>query len=108
VSYWLIGIKKEELDGEGTPLFLECFRNAAWKLGDNPRPSVLFYVTVAKAARHRQLRWGDEYARFYYIDGFVAQAAADLGVGLHALEQVEQPTGAEPAQVIKLPTSYWH
>ena len=108
VSYWLIGIKKEELDAEGEPLFVAHLRNATWKLGDNPRPSVIFHVTAAKATRHRQLRWGDEYAHFPYVDPFAAQAATDLGIGLHALEEVEQPIGAEPAQVVKLPTSYWH
>jgi hypothetical protein len=108
VSYWLIGIRKEELDARGIPLFVEYFRNALWTLGDNPRPSVVFHVTAAKASRHRQHRWGDEYAHFFYIDAFAAQGAADLGISLHVLEEVEQPTGAEPAQVLKLPTSYWH
>jgi|SRR6185437_1517021 len=107
VSYWLIGIKKEELDAEGVPVFVEHLRNAGWKLGENPRPSVLFHVAGAKASRHRQLRWGDEYAQFYYIDAFTAQAVSDVGVSLNLLEEVEQPTGAEPAQVVKLPTSYW-
>ena len=108
VSYWLIGIRKEELDAEGAPLFVEHLRNAQWKLGDNPRPTVVFHVMGLKAWRHRRLRWGDEYAHFIYIDAFAAEAAVDLGISLHRLEEVEQPTGAEPAQVIKLPTSYWH
>ena len=108
VSYWLIGIRKEELHADGAPLFVEHLRTASWSLGDNPRPSVLFHVKALKASRHRQLRWGDKYAHFYYIDSFAAQAAADLGISLHALEEVEQPSGAEPAQVVKLPTSYWH
>lgn len=108
VSYWLIGIRREEMDAEGAPLFVEHLHNAPWKLGDNPRPSVVFHVTGAKASRHRQLRGGDEYAHFFYIDAFAAQAAAGLGMNLHVLEEVEQPTGAEPAQVVKLPTSYWH
>ena len=107
MSYWLIGIRNEELDADGSPLFVEHLRNAGWNLGENPRPSVLFHVTATKASRHRQLRWGEEYAHFYYIEAFAAQAAAGVGVSLYALEEVEQRAGAEPAQVVKLPTSYW-
>jgi hypothetical protein len=58
VSYWLIGTRREEMNAEGAPLFVEHLHNAPWKLEDNPRPSVVFHVTGAKASRHRQLALG--------------------------------------------------
>jgi hypothetical protein len=42
VSYWLIGTRREEINAEGAPLFVEHLHNAPWKLEDNPRPSVVF------------------------------------------------------------------